>query len=347
MRDLREVLLAVRPSLAAENDRTCLALGHLVWVPQVGLRKHAADPSFSYFPARELEALFGRARFNELNERHRIFEVLETEGCTECWTRGYRLVLDVKGAVSQYLRRIDELLPVLIARDGKQVLTPPRPLASKNSAGDAPKCWSNVPIASAVPVSLEGMITYAAHLERYRSSGGRIVAGTLHPFSEEELAQIELRCHMLDRLIGLCNSNLGGRTHILHRFEEKGCGRLYATGVSLQTAPSDVKAAALQGFWEYDLSNCHYTALEQLAARQGMRLPEVRWYLENKDAVRESLAQRIGSTDMDAVKQALIAGPIYGAPSTLSPRGPSARYSDVSARSGSSQTRSIVRCATK
>src|SRR5262249_37929061 len=83
---------------------------------------------------------------------------------------------------------------------------------------------------------------------------------------------------------------------------------------------SEIKAAALHGFWEYDLSNCHYSILLQLAQRVGVDLPEVRWYLENKRALREALAARIGTEDLDAVKTCLISGPLYGAHSRLSER---------------------------
>jgi hypothetical protein len=146
------------------------------------------------------------------------------------------------------------------------------------------------------------------------------VAGVLVPFSKNELRAIAYRDEILTPLIGLCNSNLGGRRHITHRYEEKDCGRLHAVGVNLQSAPSEIKAVALHECWEYDFSNCHYAILVQLAQRVGVDLPEVRWYLDNKRALRESLAARIGTDDVDAVKTCLISGPLYGAHSRLSER---------------------------
>lgn len=101
MRDLREVLLQVRPALAHESGDTLLRLAYRVWTPAMGASRHSADPSFCYFPARALEADFGRGEFNRLNTTHQIFEVLETDarGCT----RGYRLTADVNTAVNTYL----------------------------------------------------------------------------------------------------------------------------------------------------------------------------------------------------------------------------------------------------
>jgi hypothetical protein len=319
MRDLRQVLLQARPSLADERDDALLEVSYLVWTPAMGKRRHAEDSGFCYFPARELEAYFGRGGFNRLNAAHRVFEVLETD--TPRCTRGYRVAPDIKVAVDNYLRRVDERLPQLITRDGTRILKAPRAVASENSEGRAPKAWAGVPIINNVPVDFDLLVTYSAHLRRYLSTGGRWVAGSLVPFSPAELQAIGYRAEILNRLIGLCNSNLGGRMYIPHRYEEKDCGRLHAVGaVNLQSAPGEIKAAAVHGCWEYDFSNCHYSILLQLAQRVRVDLPEVRWYLENKRALRESLAARIGTEDVDAVKTCLISGPLYGAHSRLSER---------------------------
>jgi hypothetical protein len=318
MRDLREVLLLARPSLAGESDEALLELSYLVWMPAMGKRRHAQAPGFCYFPARELEAYFGRAKFNRLNAAHGVLEVLETDA-PRC-TRSYRVAPDIKVAVDNYVRRVDERLPQLITRDGIRILKPLRAVASENSEGRALRAWAGARITNLVPVTdFELLLTYSAHLRRYLSTGGRLVAGGLVPFSKSELQTIEYREQILTRLIGLCNSNLGGRMYIPHRYEEKDCGRLNAVGVNLQSAPSEIKAAALHGCWEYDFSNCHYSNLAQLAQRVGVDLPEVRWYLENKDDLRKSLAARIGAT-YDEVKTCLIAGPLYGAHSRLSER---------------------------
>jgi hypothetical protein len=319
LRDLRDVLLKARPSLAGEDEDVLLELNYFVWTPAMGKRKHSGDSNYCYFPARELEARLRRGGFNRLNAKHRIFEILEaspsgTPG--RGLARGYKLAPDIQAAVSEYLRRIDERLPKVISRDGARILTPPNAVASKNSDGRQPKAFAGAPIAQSVPVDLRRLLTLAAHLRRYLSTEGRWVAGTLVPFSNEELARISHRETTLTRLIGLCNSNLGRGTHIPHRYEEIPCGRLVATGVSLQNARAEIRATALHGCWEYDFANCHYSVIQQMAERLGVDLPEVRWYLENKLAVRESLANRIG-VDPDSAKKVLISGPIYGAHSTL------------------------------
>lgn len=62
-------------------------------------------------------------------------------------------------------------------------------------------------------------------------------------------------------------------------------------------------------------SNCHYPLRLQLATRVGLDLSEVRWYLENKRAMRGSLAARLAVDYEQAMKCSI--APIYGARFTL------------------------------
>jgi hypothetical protein len=316
MCDIREVLLRVRPTLTGESEETLLRLSYRVWMPAMDAARHGADPSFCYIPARALEADFGRANFTRLTAKHNIFEVLEADTRPGRWTRGFRLVRDIDLAVNNYVRRIDERLPTLatrdvITRDGKRVVKPPRAIASENSDGVAPKAWAGARVPNSVCVDSEMMDAYATHLRRYATTGGRMIAGTFVPFTAQELEPIRYRERVLSRLIGLANSTLGGQHHIPIRYVEQPCGRAFGDGLNLQNAPGDIRDVTLHGNWDIDLSNCHYSLLLQLAALVRVELPEVRWYLDNKDTVREGLAGRIG-IEYDEAKGCLIAL-IYGA----------------------------------
>jgi hypothetical protein len=314
MRDIREVLLQVRPALADEREDTLLRLSYRVWMPAMGAARHAADSSFCYFPARALEADFGRGGFKRLNDSHNLFEVLEIEPGMR-WTRGFRLAPDINAAVNMWLRKVDERLPVLITREGSRVTTLPRAIASENRAGKAPKAWAGAVLPNKVPVDFDLLNSWAAHLRRYINTGGRMVAGTFVPFSPVELEAIEYREAVVSRLVALSNSTVGERRYVPIRYREEPCGRAFATGVNLQGAPRDVRDAALHANWDLDLANCHYALLLQLAAVVGVDLPEVRWYIDNKRTVRTGLATRVGITG-DEAKSCLIAF-IYGARFTL------------------------------
>jgi hypothetical protein len=97
----------------------------------------------------------------------------------------------------------------------------------------------------------------------------------------------------------------------------KGTGRLFASGMSLQAVPKVIKRFALHGMWEYDFSNCHFTIIQQLAAREGMQCPNVADYLARKKAVRAHLAREVGAS-VEEIKECLIRL-AYGAGLSLRP----------------------------
>jgi hypothetical protein len=104
--------------------------------------------------------------------------------------------------------------------------------------------------------------------------------------------------------------------HIIQRYAQSASGRLYGEGNHLQNAPRPVRQCALHGLYDYDIENCHYSILAQMAHKHGYVCTAINHYLSNKKQVRQKLADEFGIT-MGQVKQALIAL-IYGAP--LSPR---------------------------
>jgi hypothetical protein len=95
------------------------------------------------------------------------------------------------------------------------------------------------------------------------------------------------------------------------RYEEADSGRLYATGLSLQSCFRLVRRAAMAGQWDYDVSNAHYAILNQTAQKAGYDCHRIRDYLTRKKAIRAALAATAGVT-VEQIKQVLIAL-IYGA----------------------------------
>jgi hypothetical protein len=315
MRDTRGVLLQARPTLKDEPEETLLRLCYRAWMPAMGAARHDAHPGFCYFPARALEADFGRGRFNLLNAKHNIFEILEADTRPGRWTRGYRLAPDLDSAINVHIRRVDERLPVLIMRNGTPINRLPGAIASENRHRGAPKAWAGAKLPNKVPVDFERLSAWAEHLHRYAKTGEYLVADTFVRFSPEDLEAVRYRERVLSRLVALSNSALGERRHVPIRYREEPCGRAFVIGVNLQSAPRDIRDAALHGNWDLDLSNCHYSLLFQLAAKVGVELPEVRWYLENKKDLRDGLALRVGIS-LDEAKACLIVL-IYGVRLTL------------------------------
>ena len=99
---------------------------------------------------------------------------------------------------------------------------------------------------------------------------------------------------------------------VSHRYCEIESGRVYAVGVpNLQNCYRVLREAAMAGLYDIDIENCHYSILAQMAASHGYQCTKVLAYLNNKEAVRESLAAEFGISVPQA-KDALIAL-IYGA----------------------------------
>ncbi|EPT6930465.1 hypothetical protein ACVRTF_004224 [Cronobacter turicensis] len=115
------------------------------------------------------------------------------------------------------------------------------------------------------------------------------------------------------------------------RYDTVSTGRLYesSAGVTLQGCCREVKRAALKGSWDIDISNCHWSLLQQMANRCGVPTPAINNYLGNKKAVRQELAMESG-TDVDGAKTILIAL-IYGARLT---QNMSERHSELAEKIG-------------
>lgn len=115
------------------------------------------------------------------------------------------------------------------------------------------------------------------------------------------------------------------------RYDTVSTGRLYesSAGVTLQGCCREVKRAALKGSWDVDISNCHWSLLQQMANRCGVPTPAINNYLDNKKAVRQELAM-VSGTDVDGAKTILIAL-IYGGRVT---QNMSERYSELAQKVG-------------
>lgn len=83
------------------------------------------------------------------------------------------------------------------------------------------------------------------------------------------------------------------------------CGRLVGTGLTLQSVSSDMKQVLLDGHYNYDFVNCHYSIINNLGD-----YPTIKHYVENTQEHREILSDFIGVTITD-IKKCLIAL-IYG-----------------------------------
>lgn len=156
------------------------------------------------------------------------------------------------------------------------------------SAGVTATAWKEAKPFNKIPVDLDKMRELHQHLERMPLKG---------LFQDAEVDDVAYRIEHLGQLIRLAHTDVAGRGFIVHRYAEGKTGRLYASGVSLQTAPRIIRKAALHGLYDYDIENCHYAIFSQLAARYDYKCEAISYYLTHKKEVRQQIAAEVGISE--------------------------------------------------
>ncbi|NDC10584.1 MAG: hypothetical protein EBZ75_14840, partial [Oxalobacteraceae bacterium] len=151
--------------------------------------------------------------------------------------------------------------------------------------------WSGYRCADAVPVDTEALLRFCAQTSDLR----------------QQIAALWLR-----------------KLALLHQgvipvsYQQVSTGRVFDVHWYLQCTPREVLSAALDGLWDYDLANAHYSIAYQWAQRLGLRACAIGEYLDHKREVRLTLSRdcRIA---IDDIKECLI-GILYGAILHTDPR---------------------------
>ena len=304
------------PAFKAESTGVQFKLAEMIWVGGNKHRRHKHFEGAMTFGWEELYQSFGRGRagFEEINDRVGFF--LRTPNWSEkqSWTRGYWFTEEVKRVREKYMAKRIKTVYAQVRQDGSEQHTLPKTISARDR-NDQQTSWRLADLPNKVEVDVESMkalSSYLTHLINEWESGK-----TPHDLitfipNVDILRRIRIAN---DQMIRLAHTEVAGQGFIAHRYVEVTSGRLYAEGVNLQTSPRLVKQAALPSRWEYDMENCHFTLLSQMAARYGYQCELVNDYLANKKATRESIALQVGVTPKQ-VKTCLLML-IYGAVASL------------------------------
>jgi len=280
-----------------------------VWVSGTHKSRHKKHEGYMSIGYMDLERGFGRGGFKAINDALGIFEV------TENWswsikgkqvsdkmkaTKAYKPTEPVQIIKDKYLAKGKEQITRLITMEGKAIRTLPEAVASKDLDGVTATAWREAKPFNAIPVDLDKMRELFQHLERM------LLKKTGDLFHDAEVDDIAYRIEHLGQLIRLAHTDVAGRGKIVHRYAEGRTGRLYASGVSLQTAPRIIRKAALHGLYDYDVENCHYAIFSQLAARYEYKCEAISYYLTHKKEVRQQIAAEVGISGEQA-KMCLLA----------------------------------------
>jgi hypothetical protein len=308
---LHDHLTEYVPGFKAQPLEVQHSLAYIAWIAGTGRRRHNTFAGNTTIPYRELERLFGRGGFKSANETVPMFVVTPEPRTKEGGvTRGYQFTPEVANVVADYLNARTIEPTHFMTLDGKRITTPPRAVASKDSDGHTQQVWRDADVVSVVPVNMARLsalrVRLLGELDELKSA------------AEPDPSVIErtrYRLDMLNHVLRLAHTYAAGAGKVMMRYVMCPTGRLYGTGVSLQNVPREVRNAALDGLWDYDIENCHYAIFQQMAARCGCGTPAIANYLANKEDVRRGIAERVGIT-RDEAKDSLLAL-MYGAPLSL------------------------------
>ena len=130
---------------------------------------------------------------------------------------------------------------------------------------------------------------------------------------QDKLKSLKQHRDNIYQLVAWTASDIGQNQFLPQCYREAQSGRLYSFyHANLQNAPKAIRHALLDGQYDYDIENCHFTLFSQLAYKYGYKTTAINHYLNNKTKVRGSLAAAIGLADVTPVKESLLAI-IYGA----------------------------------
>lgn len=275
-------------------------LAFYVWIAGTSRRRHKKQEGYMSIGYMDLEQAFGRGGFKAINDALNIFEVTSNWWYSKKLTKAYRPSDHVQAVKDKYLAQARPKITRLITLDGQAIRTLPEPVASKDLDGVTATAWREAKPFNAIPVDLDKMRELYDHLERMP------VRKTGDLFIDAEADDVAYRLEILGQLLRLAHTDVAGRGFISHRYAEGRTGRLYARGISLQTAPRIIRKAALHGLYDYDIENCHYSIFCQLAERYNYECHSIKHYLAHKDEIREGIAKSAGITKEQA-KMCLLA----------------------------------------
>ena len=290
-------------SKLSAKHRVCLAyyiLNSGTWWSQ---HKNPEWDDYMTIHYRELEKKFGRGGFAVINGELNIFEVTPNWNAKKKQTRGYRLREDVQEIKTKYLSPRKRNTTEFNGLDGRAIRSVPQSVAAKDAAGRT-SVWNKARPPKIVPIDVE-LLTNLWHDMEKR------VKGKTDLYVQGDAEDYRYKADSLGLLLRMANTDIAGRGYLMQRYEESNSGRLYATGINLQNTPRAIRKAALNGLYEYDMENCHYTLFCQLAARNSYEAKSITHYLENKVEVREQLSRELG-LEIDQVKTCLLSI-LYGA----------------------------------
>ena len=318
------------PGFKAETPQVQAALAYIVWRGATERRRHTVHDGYMSFHHKELAQQFG-GQFKAINARLGFLEVKKTADGKDSWrwsadaqasdvfTKGYRFSPVVQASREAFLAKRVTRLSKLLDASGKVIRKPDSAVASLDTKGLPTTRWrvaNNGDRLTRVPVDIPTLRKfhqkYSRDADECRRTGQ--APSDLLTTSPSLETLVTLR-DKTAQVIHMAHKEVAGLGNVLHRYVESPSGRLYAEGGgSLQNAPKEIRKAALVGLWDYDVENCHFAIMAQMAKRAGEHCDAIEHYMAHKKPIRAEIAKAVGIS-IDDTKTCLLAL-MYGARTT-------------------------------
>ncbi|WP_146010713.1 hypothetical protein [Halomonas heilongjiangensis] len=314
-------------SLLEKEKRGLAAFMWAMYANAIPHKSHRVDLTPIHWEAKK--SIFGSAaRFDEINGMLGWFEK-ELEGVKGKWASGWKLTDHgykvASGFFLEFLLKLatkyDDLVTGLIDAAGSPYRTPGDAFRSTTATGAKCRFPRNV-MSSLVEVNSQNLLDLIGASERWLNRD---------PFPEhlgwlkchwdeykrcygdqKSYSRVLLAGRQALVMLSIANSSKSDDALVPTIYSESKAGRLYAMGhVNLQRCVGEVRRMALQGCYDVDIENCHWSLLSQMAMRICIDTPCISYYLDNKNLLRNEVAQFAGIT-LDDAKFVLISL-IYGA----------------------------------
>ena len=301
------------------DEKYAFEIAWMLWCCTNPDRVHRADKNAVWFHTDEIRRLFGEVK-NFLNANRdassRYFIVTRflngTQYPEDAYTNGYLPQPWMKKALNSVIECGQTL--DYVQADGLSRRLYKRAICSTDVSGNVVRRWKDVNVPTLIPVNIENLRVlerqWACLLELNQTGLAEILAR--YDLKKASLERSHLQTQMLiAEAQGSRHPGMLSVRYVLH-----GSGRLYAEGLNLQSCKREIRQAALQGFWDVDISACHLSIMVQMAERFGVSCPNVVDYIVRKSDVRNQIARDIGISTRDAKKIITAVG--YGAPRSTS-----------------------------
>lgn len=284
---------------------------------RLGRYAHSVYEDAITYGYRARDAAFGRGHFPALNRKLGLLDVLEHWQQGD-YTKGYRLTDEALCLMEAIPLKTTTLVDV----NGTEMRTPAQlAISERDIKENHRKGHGNLP--AVVLVDIDAMLNLLEEARAWRwhykderqPPQGRRLAARMAGLKDNKTRVEWLTKHLI---MPLTLTSLRADTAAMPRgrmeitYTEFPSGRLYSVAGVMQTVPREIRSAAMSGYWDYDIENCHYSLMAQLATKAGIETPAIDDYLNRKREIRETLAKEF-DVPLAAIKEALLAL-IYGAP---------------------------------